>query len=486
MSLSGNYYALVIVDDFSRFTWTLFLESKSDAFSAFKKLVRRLQNTKNNNIGSIRSDHGGEFQNEKFSKFCEKMGILHNFSAPRTPQQNGVVERKNKSLEELARTMLSESSLPKYFWADAVSTSCYVMNRVLIRPILKKTPYEIFNGRKPNINYLRVFGYSCFVLNNGKENLGKFDEKADLDIFIGYSLTSHAYRIYNKRLMTVEESVHVVFDEVDHRNIQIPKTNAEEDEQSISLEKLEIYAEKQPVDLQKQPIGILQQSELPKEWRIPRDLLVENIIGQIKEGVSTCSSISNFCRHTTFVSQIEPKSTDEALKDEKWVEAMHEELNQFARNEVWFLVPRTVEMNIIGSKWVFRNKLDENGVITRNKARLVAKGYNQEEGIDYGETFALVARCEAVRLLLDFASMSGFKLFQMDVKIAFLNGYINEEVYVDQPRGFEDHQHPNHVFKLKKALYGLKQAPRQWLSKQRMGSFYVNQSITRRFSRNLK
>ena len=144
---------------------------------------------------------------------------------------------------------------------------------------------------------------------------------------------------------------------------------------------------------------------------IPRDLSVKKIIGQIKEGVSTRSSISNFCRHTVFVSQIEPKSIDEALKDEKWVEAMHEELNQFARNEVWFLVPRTYEMNIIGSKWVFRNKLDEDGVITRNKARLVAKGYNQEEGIDYGETFAPVARLEVVRLLLAFAYMSGFKTF---------------------------------------------------------------------------
>ena len=137
------------------------------------------------------------------------MRIMHNLSAPRTPQQNGVVKRKNKSLEELARTMLSESYLPKYFWADAVSTSCYVMNRVLIRPILKKTPY-------PNINYLRVFGCSCFVLNNGKENLGKFDEKTDHGIFIGYSLNSH-----------------LVFDKVDRKSIQISKNSAEEDEQNI-------------------------------------------------------------------------------------------------------------------------------------------------------------------------------------------------------------------------------------------------------------
>jgi len=120
---------------------------------------------------------------------------------------------------------------------------------VLIRPILKKTPYELFNGRKPNINHLRVFGCSCFVLNNGKENLGKFVEKADHGIFISYSLTSHAFKIYNKRLKTIEESVHDVFDEVDHKSIQIPKTSAEEDEQNISLEKLEISAEKQPVNL---------------------------------------------------------------------------------------------------------------------------------------------------------------------------------------------------------------------------------------------
>ena len=277
------------------------------------------------------------------------------------------------------------------------------MNRVLIRPILKKTPYELFNGRKSNISHLRVFGCSCFVLNNGKENLGKFYEKADKGIFIGYPSNSHAYKVHNKRLMIVEESVHMVFDEVDHKILNPSQISTEEDEQNIIMQKLDCCLEKQLIDSSKQLVEILQQDELPKEWRIPRDLSVENIIGQIKEGVSTRSSISNFCRHTTFVSQIEPKSIEEALKDEKWVDAMHEDLNQFARNDVWFLVPKTGEMNVIGSKWVFRNKLDEAGVITRYKARLVAKGYNQEEGIDYGDTFAPVARLEDVRFLLAFA-----------------------------------------------------------------------------------
>jgi len=137
MSLGGNLYGLVLVDDFSRYTWTLFLHTKKEAYSEFKKLVRKLQNTCCNNIGAIRSDHGGEFQNEKFINFCNKLGISHNFFAPRTPQQNGVVERKNRSLEELARTILNDYALLKCSWADAVSTACYVMNRVLIRPIFK-------------------------------------------------------------------------------------------------------------------------------------------------------------------------------------------------------------------------------------------------------------------------------------------------------------------------------------------------------------
>ena len=140
--------------------------------------------------------------------------------------------------------------------------------------------------------------------------------------------------------------------------------------------------------------------------------------------------------------------------------AMHEELNLFKRNEVWDLVPNRASHKSIGTKWVFREKLDESGIIVRNKARLVAKGCNQEEGIDYDETYAHVARSEAIRLLLAFACIRDFRLFQMDVKNAFLNGYIEEEVHVDQPPSFVDYEHPNHVYKLKKALYRFKRALR--------------------------
>ncbi|GKC94458.1 retrovirus-related pol polyprotein from transposon TNT 1-94, partial [Tanacetum coccineum] len=181
---------------------------------------------------------------------------------------------------------------------------------------------------------------------------------------------------------------------------------------------------------------------------------LENVIGNLNQRTLRCSN--------SLISTIEPKNVNEALGDESWIVAMQEELNQFIANDVWELVRQPKNMTIIGTKWVFRNKLDENGVVSRNKARLVAQGYNQQEGIDYDETYAPVARLESIRILLAYACALDFKLFQMDVKSAFLNGFINEEVYVAQPPGFIDFEKPDHVYKLKKTLYGLKQAPKAW------------------------
>ena len=477
MSFGGNYYALVIVDDFSRYTWTLFITHKSDSFQAFRKLAKVIQNKKNLKIASIRSDHGGEFENKDFELFCDEHGIEHNFSAPRTPQQNGVVERKNRSLEEIARTLLNDTSLPKYFWAEAVNTACYIMNRALIRPILKKTPYELFNGRKPNISHLHVFGCKCFVLNNGKDNLGKFDAKSDEGIFLGYSLQSKAYRIYNKRTMNIEESIHVTFDE---SNAILSRKNMLDDI-ADSLEHMNIHEQdskgNDKGNNEDPPEEVKSNDELPREWKASRDHPLDNIIGDISKGVTTRHSLKDLCNNMAFVSMIEPKNIKEAIVDDNWIIAMQEELNQFERNNVWKLVEKPENYPVIGTKWVFRNKLDEHGIIIRNKARLVAKGYNQEEGIDYEETYAPVARLEAIRMLLAYASIMNFKLYQMDVKSAFLNGLIQEEVYVEQPPGFEIPDKPNHVYKLQKALYGLKQAPRAWY--ERLSNFLLEKEFSR-------
>ncbi|CAN0920860.1 Retrovirus-related Pol polyprotein from transposon TNT 1-94 [Linum grandiflorum] len=170
-SLGGKFYVFVLVDDFSRFCWVYLLTSKDETFRKFKAFVKTVQNEKQSSIIKIRSDNGGEFVNSDFKNFCEDLGIEHEFSAPRTPQQNGVVERKNRTLIEIARTMLNDYGLSTKFWGEAVNTACYIINRVLIRSKLNKTPYEIWNNRKPSIGYFKPFGCKCFILNTTWENL---------------------------------------------------------------------------------------------------------------------------------------------------------------------------------------------------------------------------------------------------------------------------------------------------------------------------
>ncbi|GJV30329.1 retrovirus-related pol polyprotein from transposon TNT 1-94 [Tanacetum coccineum] len=410
--------------------------------------------TRQNNGVSIRTDHGREFDNEvQFGEFCDANGITHNFSAPRTPQSNGVVERKNRTLQEMSRTMLNEQSLPQKFWCNAVDTSTYILNRILIRAILGKTPYEILRGRKPTLDYFRVFGSKCFILNT-KDYLTKFDPKSYEGVFLGYSQNSKAYIILNKHTRKIEESLNVTFDETPPPAKTSPLVDDDLDEEEaireIEKKNLENNVEDETLEID-EVVNIKESRNHP----------LENVIGNLNQRTlrSQAQNQSNFY---CFISTIEPKNVNEALGDESWIVAMQEELNQFIANDVWELVPQPKNMTVIGTKWVFRNKLDENGIVSRNKARLVAQGYNQQEGIDYDETYAPVARLESIRILLAYACALDFKLFQMDVKSAFLNGFINEEVYVAQPPGFIDFEKLNHVYKLKKALYGLKQAPKAW------------------------
>ncbi|GJS90064.1 retrovirus-related pol polyprotein from transposon TNT 1-94 [Tanacetum coccineum] len=235
-SYGGNRYTLVIVDDYSRYTWTRFLGNKTEAFEEFEIFSKMIQNKLGCSIVSIRTDHGREFDNEvQFGNYCELNGISHNFSAPRTPQSNGVVERKNRTLQEMSRTMLNEQSIPQKFWCNAVDTSTYIINRISIRHILGKTPYELLRGRKPNLNYFKVFGSKCFILNT-KDYLTKFDPKSYEGVFLGYSQNSKAYIILNKQTMKVEESLNVTFDETPPP----PKTSPLEDDDLVEEEAIEV------------------------------------------------------------------------------------------------------------------------------------------------------------------------------------------------------------------------------------------------------
>lgn len=241
--------------------------------------------------------------------------------------------------------MLNEGNLPKYFWADAISTTCYVLNRILVCPILNKPPYELLRGRKPNVSHLHVFGCKCFILNNGKDNLGKFDAKAGEGIFLGYSQSSKAYTVYNKRLLIIEESVHVSFDEsfVKHvgkgmsfydigvsshdilneidKGIDQPQMDENE---KVEDDDHEEEKEESPAEV----------DNLPLSWKTSKGHSIDNILGDITRGVTIRSKISNFCHHFTFVSHIEPKNANDALLDEYWLMERQDELNQFERNEI--------------------------------------------------------------------------------------------------------------------------------------------------------
>ncbi|GJY94256.1 retrovirus-related pol polyprotein from transposon TNT 1-94 [Tanacetum coccineum] len=255
----------------------------------------------------------------------------------------------------------------------------------------------------------------------------------------------------------MNSSLNVTFDETPPP----PKTSPLEDDELVEEEAIEVSKTK-PIGNNLEDISLENYQIVNiKESKTHHPL--ENVICNLNQRTlrSQAQDKSNFF---CFISTIEPTNINEALKDENWVMAMQEELNQFKTNDVWELVPNLMDMAIIGTKWVYRNKLDENGVVTRNKARLIAQGYNQQEGIDYDKTYAPVARLESIRILLAYACALDFKLYQMDVKSAFLNGFINEEVYMAQPLGFIDFAKPNYVYKLKKALYGLKQVPKAWLT----------------------
>jgi len=364
--------------------------------------------------------------------------------------------------------------------------------------LLNKTTYELFKGSKPNISYFHQFGCTCYILNN-KVYLKKFDAKAQKGIFLGYSERSKAYRLYNSETLCVEESMHVKFDDKEPgEKILEQDDNAgleESDDCSEPDQTLELNGTSEAVTAPDTPdaatdpdVPIVEASEeghndsqqfmqSRNSFKYKSSHPEEQIIGNKESPRRTISHFRPEESALGLLSIIEPTKVNEALTDDGWILAMQDEINQFKRIDVWDLVPKPEHKNIIGTKWVFRNKLNEQGEVIRNKARLVAQGYNHQEGIDYTETFAPVARLEAIRLRLSYVVNHNITLYQMDVKSVFLNGVICEEVFVKQPPGFEDLKHPDYVYKLKKSLYGLKQAPRAWYD--RLSNFLIKNDFKR-------
>nr|ABF95048.1 retrotransposon protein, putative, unclassified [Oryza sativa Japonica Group] len=436
ISIGGNKYVFVIVDDFSRFTWVYFLHDKSKAQDVFKRFAKQAQNLYDLTIKRVRSDNGGEFKNTQVEEFLDEEGIKHEFSAPYDPPQNGIVERKNRTLIEAARAMLDEYKTSDVFWAEAVSTACHAINRLYLHKILKKTSYELLSGKKPNVSYFRVFGSKCFILSK-RPCSSKFSPKVDEGFLLGYESNAHAYRVFNKTSGIVEVTRDVIFDESngsqgeqvvvhvvgDVDPSQAIGTKAIGDIRPVETQDDQEDRDQPPSSTSNSPTSVVSaEPEVPGP--IDRNLRTSpgpEVPGSTVRNLRTSGSEDVPTAQVDGIDAAGTLEVEDELGDPDWVMAMQEELNNFIRNQVWTLVERP-DQNVIGTKWIFRNKQDEHGVVVRNKARL----------------------------------------YQMDVKSAFLNGPISELVFVEQPPGFEDPKLPNHVYKLHKALYGLKQAPRAW------------------------
>ncbi|KAJ9539388.1 hypothetical protein OSB04_032121 [Centaurea solstitialis] len=477
-SIAGKKYTLVIVDEYSRYTWVFFLRSKSDAPKEIILFVRKMEKLNNLSVRSIRSDHGTKFKNSTLETFFDRKGISQNFSSVRTPQQNGVAERRNRTLIEVARSMLSEANLATQLWAEAVITACYTQNRSLIITLESSIPSPMMES------FLDTPLSPKHTVCSTNEDNSEINQWADSFFQVP------DIPIANPSPQDFPDG----FEENPSPPSQItipPVINATpitqvtpEPDQPNSSEDLSQTTVSEPAP---SPTDLLPDPSLneastsgqvyqPPALRWTKDHPIDQVLGNPSSGVKTRRQSGNICLYVNFISENEPKEIDDALRDPAWVSAMQEELAEFIRNNVWLLVPRPRKRTIIGSKWIFRNKLDEVDTIIRNKARLVAQGYRQEEGIDYDETFAPVARLEAIRLFLAFAAHMNFKVFQMDIKNAFLNGKLNEEVYVAKPPGFVDPKYPDHVYKLNKALYGLNRLLVPGLQiKQSKKGIFINQ-----------
>eukprot|EP00252_Welwitschia_mirabilis_P022462 TRINITY_DN607_c0_g1_i3.p1 TRINITY_DN607_c0_g1~~TRINITY_DN607_c0_g1_i3.p1 ORF type:complete len:1070 (-),score=207.18 TRINITY_DN607_c0_g1_i3:857-3973(-) len=482
-SFNGSSYFITFIDDHSRFCYIFFMKYRSQAltyFQMYQKMVERQTGCK---IKTLRTDRGGEYISHVFNDYLRKCGIVHQVTTSYTPQQNGVAERKNRTLMNMARSMMLDASLGKRFWGEAIHTANYIQNRAITKNLKNSTPYEMWYGHKPNLSHLKIFGTKCFV-KIVKPGQDKLDAQSVECTFVGYSPNSKAFRCYDHQKNKVIESIDVRFVEKDVKDAQtLPQHDPSSDQHdNVKLVNDVVPTTENVSDL----LDAIDDKHVPsmeKHKRLQKYHDPQNIIGTSLDGVKTRSQITESARlalcdeskrrdlikeHLALnvkVMQADPIRYKEAKDFPHWVEAMKEEINQIEKNQTWILTPCPKGKNIIGTKWIYRTKYNPDDTINKYKARLVVKGYVQEAGIDYGETFAPVARLESVRAFLAFTAKMKMTVWQMDVKSAFLNGHLDEEVYISQPEGFVVSGKESYVYLLKKALYGLKQAPRAWFSR---------------------
>ncbi|KAD5317800.1 hypothetical protein E3N88_17746 [Mikania micrantha] len=391
---SGKKYIFLLVDDYTRYMWIYLLSSKDQAFGIFREFKKLVENEVGTKLKTLRTDRGGEFNSSEFNSFCKEHGIARQLTTPYTPQQNGVVESRNRTMLSTTRSTMKAMSMPQNFWGEDVRHTIYVLNRTPTKALKNSTPFEALKGRKPNLKHVGT-------------------KEPDWVKFI------------------VEEKV------LQENNEMVPMTHGDEQETDDNQEPL---SPSSPNNTVTPPTCTHEQSSAGDAEC--SDILSNPFDHTPVQGFKPLAKVYEKAPkidlnvNKLLIAEEEPQNYKEAAKDKKWVEAMQAELNSINKNNTWTLTKLPSNHKAIGLKWVFKTKRDANGEIIKHKARLVAKGYVQQHGIDFDEVFAPVARIETVPLILALAAYHGWEVHHLDVKSAFLHGELKEEVYVSQPEGF--------------------------------------------------
>ncbi|KAJ4721450.1 Retrovirus-related Pol polyprotein from transposon TNT 1-94 [Melia azedarach] len=443
-SLGGHRYFVSMIDDFSRMTWVFIMKHKSEAFKNFRQWKALVENQTGKKIKRLRTDNGLEFCWFEFDEFCKNEGIARHHTVRDTPQQNGVAERINQTLLERARCMLSNAELTRRFWAEAVSTACYLINRGPHTGINLKTPFEVWSGKPADYSNLRAFGCTVYY----HVNEGKLESRAKKGVFVGYGDGVKGYRIWSPSEKRVILSKNVVFDENSMFNPTVKSIVVSENgsvekqvEQQVTLDESEPQHKDQHPQLESEPSGsslpvasqhslALNRSKRANYGIPPKRYGFEDMVAyalQVAEEVDTNSN--------------EPSTYKEAVtctESTQWLAAMGDEMESLHKNQTWELTKRPRDRKIVTCKWVYKKKEGETSVEgIKYKARVVARGFTQREGVDYNEIFSPVVRHTSIRVLLAIVAHQDLELEQLDVKTAFLHGELEEEIYMTQPDGFQ-------------------------------------------------
>lgn len=525
MSLDGNKYLITFTDDYSRFSWVFPCERKSQCLEIFKVFKKAVENELDQKIAFLHCDNGGEYSSKEWNHYVRQEGIQMQYTVPHTPEQNGVAERLNRTLFNMARCFVNDSSdLIKPLWAELMRTACYIKNRIPTSANQGfKSSYEMLFNRPPSISHLKVLGSKCFSNKTGKQT-GKLDERAIECVLVGYE-AENIFRVYDPNTRQVFRSRDVVVIENSttpsakdikmkpNQEVQFP-TNQESSAFDVNLPNQNNNTEEDTTPLAT--------PQIPDSYLSLQDqyYTAESAIRSDPDDDTTNSSNSNssideladpqYCQRINldsgypraFVSrclaaahsqdEYLPETMEQAMRCSKaklWAESMRDEIKSIIENKTWMLTLPPKEAKIIQGRWVFHTKTDANGIIIKYKSRWVVRGFQQENGINYTDTYASVVKPMSYKILFSIAAAQNMEIEQMDVKTAFLNSPIQDEVYVEQPHGFEvisfteenqlkslklndpssSQKFPRNkrspmqmVCKLQKALYGLKQAPRAW------------------------